>query len=242
MNLPGVVVDLPTLTAKDEEDLVNWGVKNRVDFIAASFVRKGADLDNIRKVLGEEGQGIHIISKIENQEGIQNFEEVLDKSDGIMVRASSCTPATLERRLRRCPRPRPQRCCRLCWCVRARRCEVATASQVARGDLGMEIPTEKIFLAQKMMIQQCNAAGKPVITATQMLESMCKNPRPTRAEATDVANAVLDGTDCVMLSGARAPLARAAALQPAAARAVQWRPMLGARVGAPASMACPFSP
>ncbi|KAG2438780.1 hypothetical protein HXX76_005322 [Chlamydomonas incerta] len=156
VNLPGVVVDLPTLTDKDVDDLINWALPNDIDFIAASFVRKGSDIDIIRQVLGERGKSIKIISKVENQEGIQNFDDILAKTDSVMV---------------------------------------------ARGDLGMEIPTEKIFLAQKMMIQKCNYAGKPVITATQMLESMIKNPRPTRAEATDVANAVLDGTDCVMLSG-----------------------------------------
>ena len=156
VNVPGVKINLPALTEKDIKD-IEFGIEEGIDFIAASFVRKASDVLAIREVLeNNNATDIKIISKIENQEGVDNLDEIIKVSDGIMV---------------------------------------------ARGDLGVEIPTEEIPIVQKLMIKKCNEAGKPVITATQMLDSMIRNPRPTRAEVTDVANAIYDGTDAIMLSG-----------------------------------------
>lgn len=156
VNLPGSKTNLPAITPKDIED-IKFGIENDIDLIAASFVRKKEDVYEIRRILEDNGgEHIKIISKIESQEGVDNIEEIIEASDGIMV---------------------------------------------ARGDLGVEIRTELIPIVQKEIIRKVNKAAKPVITATQMLDSMIRNPRPTRAETTDVANAIIDGTDCVMLSG-----------------------------------------
>jgi len=155
VNVPNVKVKLPSLTEKDKADIL-FGIEQEFDFIAASFVRDADCVREIKNLLNEHGVYIPVISKIENAEGVENIDEIIQESDGIMV---------------------------------------------ARGDLGVEIPPEEVPHIQKMIIQKCNDNFKPVITATQMLDSMIRNPRPTRAEVTDVANAIYDGTDATMLSG-----------------------------------------
>ncbi|MGB4504149.1 MAG: pyruvate kinase [Syntrophaceticus sp.] len=155
VNVPGVALDLPSLTEKDIKD-IHFGIDHNVDLIAASFVRRASDVLAIRRILESRVANINIISKIENEEGVNNLDEIIKVSNGIMV---------------------------------------------ARGDMGVVIPPQEVPLIQKTIIRKCNRIGKPVVTATQMLDSMIRNPRPTRAEASDVANAIFDGTDVVMLSG-----------------------------------------
>jgi pyruvate kinase len=156
VNLPGIRTTLPGVTERDVQHIM-FGIEQRVDIIAMSFVRKGADVLEVRRILEENGAAhVQIISKIENEEGVSNLDEIIEASDGIMV---------------------------------------------ARGDLGVEIPLEDVPMVQREMIEKCNLAGKPVIVATHMLESMQVNPRPTRAEVSDVTNAVLQGADVIMLSG-----------------------------------------
>ncbi len=155
VNLPGIMVNIPAVTDQDVDDII-FGIKNGIDYIAASFIRKANDVLAIRQIVEESGADVDIIAKIESREGLNNLDEIIKVADGVMV---------------------------------------------ARGDLGVEIPVEEVPLVQKIIIEKCNRAGKPVITATQMLESMIHNPRPTRAEASDIANAIFDGTDAIMLSG-----------------------------------------
>ena len=152
---PGIELSLPAISEQDEKDII-FGIENDMDFVAASFIQRPEDVTALRDLIKAHGGHMEILPKIENLEGVKNFDAILEAADGIMV---------------------------------------------ARGDLGVEIPAEEVPLVQKEIIDKCNAAGKPVIVATQMLESMTSNPRPTRAEASDVANAIFDGTDAIMLSG-----------------------------------------
>ena len=155
LNVPGAVLSMPFISEKDRADII-FGIENNFEFLAASFTRTKEDILQVREILDQYGSDMKIIAKIENMQGIENLEEILEVADGIMV---------------------------------------------ARGDMGVEIPMEEVPVLQKKMIKMANAKGKHVITATQMLESMIKNPRPTRAEATDIANAIYDGTTAIMLSG-----------------------------------------
>ena len=156
INVPNVNVKLPAITEQDKKDIL-FGIEQGIDFIAASFVRSSDAIKQIKELLRENGgDGIDVIAKIENAEGVKNIDRIIKAADGVMV---------------------------------------------ARGDLGVEIPAHEVPHIQKMIIQKCNESYKPVITATQMLDSMIRNPRPTRAEVTDVAKAIYDGTDCIMLSG-----------------------------------------
>lgn len=153
--VPGIAINLPAVSEQDTND-IEFGIRMNMDWIAASFIQRGKDVITIRKILEKHNSHMRIISKVECQAAINNIDDIIKMSDGIMV---------------------------------------------ARGDLGVEVPAEEVPTLQKIVIKKCQIAGKPVITATQMLESMCTNPRPTRAETSDVANAILDGTDAVMLSG-----------------------------------------
>ena len=180
INMPGIAPALDAITPKDISD-IRFGVAEGIDFVAASFTRRAQDVRDVRVLLDDAGgRDVHIIAKIENQQGVENLDEILDVADGIMV---------------------------------------------ARGDLGVEIPLEEVPMVQKSIVAKCVLVGKPVIIATQMLESMVQSPRPTRAETNDIANSILDGTDAIMLSGetaiGRYPVEAVRTMARVAARAEQ---------------------